>query len=66
MPTKLQIARARARVAIAQRTGTILPDTIHKTAAMEFTEADDSRKMLSVENDTEQRAPKHRTQGDAS
>ena len=40
MTTRLQIARARARVALAARMGEELPDSVHKLAAMDFADAD--------------------------
>lgn len=42
MATKLQIARARARVALARHTGTILSSRVIAIAALEFSEADDA------------------------
>lgn len=42
MATKLQIARARARVALARHTGTVLSPRIIAIAALEFSEADDA------------------------
>lgn len=40
MTTRLQIARARARVALAARMGEELPDSVHELAAMDFADAD--------------------------
>lgn len=42
MTTRLQIARARARVALAVRTGEDLPESIREVAAMDFADAVDS------------------------
>lgn len=41
MATKLQIARARARVALARHTGTVLSPRLIAIAALNFSEADD-------------------------
>lgn len=40
MTTRRQIARARARVALAARTGEDLPNSVHQLAAMDFADAD--------------------------
>ncbi len=40
MTSRLQIVRARARVALAARMGEELPDIVHELAAMEFADAD--------------------------
>ncbi len=40
MTTRLQIARARARVALAARMGEELPDSVHELAEMDFADAD--------------------------
>ena len=42
MTSRVQIARARARVAIAARTGEDLPDRVRRAAAMDFADADDA------------------------
>jgi len=42
MTSRLQIARARARVALAVRTGEDLPDSVREVAAMDFADADDA------------------------
>ena len=42
MTSRVQIARARARVALAALTGEDLPDSVRNTAAMDFADADDA------------------------
>ncbi|WP_144803660.1 hypothetical protein [Curtobacterium sp. BH-2-1-1] len=42
MTTRLQIARARARVALAVRTGEDLPESVREVAALDFADADDA------------------------
>jgi hypothetical protein len=42
MTTRLQIARARARLALAVRTGEDLPESVREVAAMDFADADDA------------------------
>lgn len=44
MITRLDIAKARARVALARRSGIVLPEEIRSLAAMEFSEAPRIRK----------------------
>jgi hypothetical protein len=42
MTSRLQIARSRARVTLAARTGEDLPESVRRAAAMDFADADDA------------------------
>ncbi|PCN48782.1 hypothetical protein Csp2054_04145 [Curtobacterium sp. 'Ferrero'] len=57
MASRLQIARARARVALAGRTGEDLPESVRRAAAMDFADADDA---VAVDRDRELDPPRLR------
>jgi hypothetical protein len=44
MATKLQIARARARVSLAELSGKELPSDVVETARIAFADADDAKR----------------------